>query len=228
MHCLCSIDNSFTCLVKSKPVKQEVSCTVILPPMASFLWLTPQCKKDVKRRSPVQRRPKRGRPRQNRGLNFEWRASRMREMATRANWTPCVAASGAFWATDKRSDLQVRHGGNGPSVFRPQRHSKASRRKLRWRDKKARGRSSLKRRQPRRRRPRCWPCKRLCWAGNSYLTSCSSSRRRWEIWRRHIHWTNGPLNLRKNCELIIFYSCHFCLTFKRLYHQVMILPTSYL
>ena len=31
--CLCCINNSFTCLVKSKPVKQEVSHTAILPPM---------------------------------------------------------------------------------------------------------------------------------------------------------------------------------------------------
>ena len=31
--CLCRLNSSFTCLVKFKPVKQEVSCTVILPPM---------------------------------------------------------------------------------------------------------------------------------------------------------------------------------------------------
>ena len=36
--CLCWISNSFTCLVKSKPFKQEVSYTVILPPMVSVLW----------------------------------------------------------------------------------------------------------------------------------------------------------------------------------------------
>ena len=30
---LCWLNNSFTCLVKSKPVKQEVSHTAILPPM---------------------------------------------------------------------------------------------------------------------------------------------------------------------------------------------------
>ena len=33
------INYSFTCLFKSKPVKHEVSCTVILPPMVSILWL---------------------------------------------------------------------------------------------------------------------------------------------------------------------------------------------
>ena len=37
--CLCWINNNFTCLVNSKPVKQEVSCTEILPSMASVLWL---------------------------------------------------------------------------------------------------------------------------------------------------------------------------------------------
>ena len=37
--CLCCINSSFTCLDKSKPVKQEVSCTVILPPMVSVLCL---------------------------------------------------------------------------------------------------------------------------------------------------------------------------------------------
>ena len=34
---LCWIGNSFPCLVKSKPVKQEVSRTVILPPIVSVL-----------------------------------------------------------------------------------------------------------------------------------------------------------------------------------------------
>ena len=34
--CLCWISNCFTRLVKSKPVKQEVSRIVILPPMMSF------------------------------------------------------------------------------------------------------------------------------------------------------------------------------------------------
>ena len=33
------ISNIFPCLVKSKPVKQEVSCTFILPPMASIFCL---------------------------------------------------------------------------------------------------------------------------------------------------------------------------------------------
>ena len=37
LFCLSCINNSFTCLVKSKPVNQEVSHTVILPP--SVLWL---------------------------------------------------------------------------------------------------------------------------------------------------------------------------------------------
>ena len=32
------MSNSFTCLVKSKLVKQKVSCTVILHPMVSVLW----------------------------------------------------------------------------------------------------------------------------------------------------------------------------------------------
>ena len=36
------MSNSFTCLVKSKPVEQEVSRTVILPPKVSVLWLD-QC-----------------------------------------------------------------------------------------------------------------------------------------------------------------------------------------
>ena len=36
--CYCWISNSFTCLVKSKPVKQEVSRTVILFPMVTVLW----------------------------------------------------------------------------------------------------------------------------------------------------------------------------------------------
>ena len=36
--CLCWINNSFTCLVKSKAVKQEVSRTVVLPPMYSDLY----------------------------------------------------------------------------------------------------------------------------------------------------------------------------------------------
>ena len=35
--CSCCINNSFTCLSKSKPVKQEVSGTVIIPPMVSVL-----------------------------------------------------------------------------------------------------------------------------------------------------------------------------------------------
>ena len=34
----CWIKNSFSCFVKSKPVKQEVCCTVILPPIVSVLW----------------------------------------------------------------------------------------------------------------------------------------------------------------------------------------------
>ena len=32
------ISKKFTCLVKSKPVKQKVSCTVIRPPIVTFLW----------------------------------------------------------------------------------------------------------------------------------------------------------------------------------------------
>ena len=36
--CLCWMNNRFTCLVKSKPVQQEVCCTVILPPIVSVLW----------------------------------------------------------------------------------------------------------------------------------------------------------------------------------------------
>ena len=39
--CFCWISNSFTCSVKSKPVKQEVSCTVLIPPMLSILWYRP-------------------------------------------------------------------------------------------------------------------------------------------------------------------------------------------
>ena len=35
----CWISISFTCLVKSKPVKQEVSRTVTLSPMISVLWI---------------------------------------------------------------------------------------------------------------------------------------------------------------------------------------------
>ena len=38
--CLCRIGKKITCLVKSKPDKQEVSRTVILSPMVSFLWST--------------------------------------------------------------------------------------------------------------------------------------------------------------------------------------------
>ena len=38
---LCWINNQFTCLVESKPVKQEVSHTVILPYMVSVLWSHP-------------------------------------------------------------------------------------------------------------------------------------------------------------------------------------------
>ena len=37
--CQCWISKSFTCLVKYKPVKQEVSGTVMLPPMVSVLLL---------------------------------------------------------------------------------------------------------------------------------------------------------------------------------------------
>ena len=39
LHCWCRMNNSFTCLVKSKPVKQEDSHTVILPPSVSVLCL---------------------------------------------------------------------------------------------------------------------------------------------------------------------------------------------
>ena len=39
--CLCWMNNSFTSLVKSKPVKQEVRPTVILPPTVSVLCLNP-------------------------------------------------------------------------------------------------------------------------------------------------------------------------------------------
>ena len=38
--CLCWMINSFSCLVKSKPVKQEVSHSVIHPPMVSVLWFS--------------------------------------------------------------------------------------------------------------------------------------------------------------------------------------------
>ena len=37
--CLCWICNRFVCFVKSKPVKQEVGCTVIIFPMVCVLWL---------------------------------------------------------------------------------------------------------------------------------------------------------------------------------------------
>ena len=37
--CLCWISNSFICLVKSKAVKQEISCTVILPVKVSVPWI---------------------------------------------------------------------------------------------------------------------------------------------------------------------------------------------
>ena len=36
--CLCWISITFTCLVQSTPVKQEVNRTVILPPIVSVLW----------------------------------------------------------------------------------------------------------------------------------------------------------------------------------------------
>ena len=41
LTCFAYVDNSisFTSLVSYKPVKQEVSCTVILPPMVSVLWI---------------------------------------------------------------------------------------------------------------------------------------------------------------------------------------------
>ena len=38
---------SFICLVESKPVKQEVSHTVILPPMVSVLWLGNSSTRDL-------------------------------------------------------------------------------------------------------------------------------------------------------------------------------------
>ena len=46
--CLCWMNNSFTCFVKSKPVKQKVSCTVILPlwwefSAFTFYYLWKQC-----------------------------------------------------------------------------------------------------------------------------------------------------------------------------------------
>ena len=42
LFCLCWISNRFTCSVKSKPVKQEVNRTVILPSMVSELCLDNQ------------------------------------------------------------------------------------------------------------------------------------------------------------------------------------------
>ena len=36
-----AISIGFTCLVESKPVKQEVSCRVILPPMVIDLYIWP-------------------------------------------------------------------------------------------------------------------------------------------------------------------------------------------
>ena len=40
--CLCGICNIFNCLVESKPIKQEVSCTVMLPlsKEVNVLWCT--------------------------------------------------------------------------------------------------------------------------------------------------------------------------------------------
>ena len=40
--CLFWISISFTCLAESKPVKQDVRCVVLLPPMTDALWLNCQ------------------------------------------------------------------------------------------------------------------------------------------------------------------------------------------
>ena len=40
---LCSITNRFASLVESKPFKQEVNCTKILPPLVSVICLVVNC-----------------------------------------------------------------------------------------------------------------------------------------------------------------------------------------
>ena len=47
--CLCWMNNTLTCLVKSKPVKQEVSRTVIFPHKVSVLWTISPIQRSVAR-----------------------------------------------------------------------------------------------------------------------------------------------------------------------------------